>query len=79
MRFLPNVLNDILVAIPETENDLISNLKSVQQSSSYAAPEMQPMWWNKAYEILIAFVFAKDIWKDLDWQEEVRKIWTNEK
>lgn len=79
MRYLHNVIDQMLAVIPDNYDNLICALKSLRSSAAFAAPEMQPFWWNETYKVLVNYVFGKDVWNDLDWQEKLRKIWTNEK
>lgn len=79
MRRLPDVIGKIMEVIPESERELLLTLKSRRESASYAAPEMMSVWWNRTYNVLVHYVFREEVWQDLSWQEEVRKIWINEK
>ena len=42
MRNLVTVIDQILNVAPELEE----HFNPLKESSMYAAPEMQPMWWN---------------------------------
>jgi hypothetical protein len=79
MRYLPDVIRRIEMVIPPTQMELLHALRDRKKSASYAAPEMQTMWWNLTYETLCEYVFNEDKWKGNYWQEELRKIWTGEK
>ena len=48
MRSLSTVIDSIVAIAP----DLEQHLSSVRTSSTFAAPEMQYIWWNKAAMIL---------------------------
>ena len=44
MRDLTVIIDKILNVIPETEDELIAELKDNQSSVSFAAPELMSMW-----------------------------------
>jgi hypothetical protein len=48
MRELAKVIDEILPHIPKEHEELISHLKSYKESSLYAPPEGQGMWWRHA-------------------------------
>lgn len=56
MRELGNVIDEILSHIPLEHEGLISHLKSYKESSLYAPPEGQGIWWRHTaltlYEII---------------------------
>ena len=52
MRYLPNVINEMLLEIPESYNNLREELISVRQSGLYTAPEIMHLQWIKAAEAL---------------------------
>ncbi len=63
-RNLPDVIDAMLVVIPETERHLLHSLKSAKQSSYYAPPENQHIWWKETQGILAQMVGEPK----LDWQ-----------
>lgn len=89
-RDLCDVIDAMLEVIPvhQGQDSLIAALKSRKQSASYAAPEMQPMWWTLTYETLSQYVFEDvDDYNDWVqylknsnqyWKEDLRKIWVGE-
>lgn len=52
MRNLVDVIDKMLPLIPDTEDILVSSLKSLQKSSACGAPEIQHIFWNEAYEVI---------------------------
>lgn len=69
-RELVTVIDQVLAVIPEDNIDARAELVKVQQSSRYAAPEMQGQWWTVAQNALIEFVGA-----DKPYSQDVITIW----
>lgn len=51
-RDLSEVIARILTVVPESQAGLRLDLYRVRSSALFAAPEMQPMFWDQAAEIL---------------------------
>ncbi|MBU5333578.1 hypothetical protein KQI61_15370 [Anaerocolumna aminovalerica] len=76
MRDLTVIIDKILNVIPETEDELIAELKDNQSSVSFAAPELMSMWWNEVHTTLCEYIFNEN---ELDsWKETVRQIFVGE-
>lgn len=75
MRYLPDVVEQILAVIPETEIALINSWNSIRQSALFAAPENMNLHWNRGGELL------SDNFPDAanlnEWQTKIIKIWMN--
>lgn len=77
MRYLPDVINEILVVVPESETELIKSLTSILSSARYAAPELQIDWWMKTADVLYAR-FGSGIPTE-EWGDTIGKIWIDTK
>ena len=51
-RNLDEVIVEMLTEIPESEQDLIIELRDNLSSVVYAAPELISMWWQEVYSTL---------------------------
>ncbi len=70
-RMLCRVLDDVLQLIPIDDYEiLVSELKSIQTSASYAAPEVQGAWWFHAAQALNEHLGEPK----LDWQIKIAEI-----
>lgn len=45
-RYLPEVAEEMLSHIPETEEQIIADIKKVTSDSAYAPPEAQSNYWG---------------------------------
>lgn len=73
MRYLPDVIDQMLAVIPISEPGLLSGLAEVKESAQYAAPEMQLFWWRSCAQILneeLGETPPSD-----GWQGKVAAIW----
>jgi len=74
MRDLCEVINELLLVIPEEKSELKEILEDKKQSIEIAPPEMIFSWWNEIGDILYNHVFS-DFYPEIAWQAEVEKIW----
>ena len=73
MRYLPEVLHQVLQEIPDTEELFIAELLDIQDSASYSAPEGMGLWWREANEVINEHIeFTED---PTGWQKAVVDIW----
>lgn len=72
-RDLPTVIACILTLVPASETDLRHGLERVQQSASFAAPEVMGTWWRKAAEVLSDYPDQSK-----DWLLNISKVFTNQ-
>lgn len=73
MRNLIKVIDEMLEVIPDTETDLIAQLRSVQKSARYAAPEMAGYWWRIGEDALM-----RTVPNPTDgWQKRMAAIWND--
>jgi hypothetical protein len=77
MRYLPNVIDEMLAVIPGTETDFIAQLESRKSSAEYSAPESMGTWWKYVADILVEKLgnppFANE------WQNKLVAIWMDTK
>lgn len=73
-RNLAVVIDQMIAAIPHSENNLILDLKERKQSFNYAAPESRQLWWEQTTETLALHI---DTDKPTPWQQSVINIWMN--
>lgn len=55
-RNLKDVITNILNEIPDSEVDLISQLKDNRDSVTFSAPEMLPLWWGEVQSSLLSYL-----------------------
>lgn len=80
MRDLKEVLDAILLIVPQTEKGLIIDLNKVKDSLMFAAPESASMWWAEAADAFEANIGdTSDPSKLLDWQKAVMNIFTGQR
>jgi hypothetical protein len=72
MRNLYEVIEKMIEIIPEENNSLISQLKDIQASVSFAAPELRSFWWNECANTLNSNIV--DITED--WQIKLGSIFS---
>ena len=72
-RILGEVIDAMLVEVPETEYELRRRLTSVRQNSCYAAPEVMVAHWQRTQDILISCI---GIPCPDNWQMRVAKIFS---
>jgi hypothetical protein len=69
MRNLSDVIDQLLTVIP-SDHDVVPELKSIQQSAKFAAPEMLRNFW-----ILTADALQEHLGPpDADWKREVQRL-----
>ncbi len=69
-RVLSAVLEEVLAVVPDAEAGLRYELRDIQDSSNFAPPDGQRMWWIRAAEEL-----HDAIPKSVDaWHFEVERI-----
>lgn len=72
MRNLSDVVDQMLEVIPTENESLINRLKAAKQSSLFAAPEMQSVFWNECFTSLVS-----EIGEPVeDWQKKVAAIFS---
>lgn len=72
MRNLSDVVDKMLEVIPTENESLISRVKAAKQSSLYASPEMQSVFWNECFNALVS-----EIGEPVeDWQKNVAAIFS---
>ena len=74
MRNFIETMDKILVVIPETEVEVIEEIKKCQYDSSYGAPEVQPLFWRRAAFILNKLLGPE---ADADWKKRVQMIFND--
>lgn len=72
MRNIYDVINEMLLEIPKTEQGIIKALKKLQDSVCYTAPEVMIYRWGSGADIL--YTYFGDNPKE-EWQQKVVKIW----
>lgn len=85
MRNLRDVLAQMIDAVPEETKlnayqkvyNLVVDLRSIEKSLKYSAPEMYHTWWNQVGTTVNAY-FPSDPAKLLPWQKKVVDIFTGE-
>jgi len=75
MRNLYEVIDTILIEIPEDQNELRTRLEDIKMDWLYSAPEMAVFLWNRTAEILNYYI--RNI--EEDWQERIQKIFAGER
>lgn len=78
MRYLPDVIEQMLAVVPESEEDLRRDLGNLRASALYAAPEIMGRWWRSSAETLIAR-FGKAPQLDAQWKRQMFDIWGGRK
>lgn len=56
MRDLPQLIESMLLFVPQEEKAIIEKLKNVQQSALFSAPELMPIRWSSLQEVLMEFL-----------------------
>lgn len=74
MRKLTDVIDAIIPVIPAGHDGLVNRLLAIRVSSSLAAPEMQPEWWNRCYDLLVSELGDPDT----EWKAEINVIFSGE-
>ena len=69
-RKLQDVIDQMLVAIPEDQTQMVFELKDVQSSVIVASPEMQQHWWREVSQVLQDYILDQNV----DWQAKVVRI-----
>lgn len=79
MRDLVEVLDQMIAVIPQEERDtdqeaedLVNDLRNIQNSATYAAPELMRMWWEEA-SFILSGAFTEPT---KDWHFEMISIFT---
>ena len=75
MRNFSVVVDQMLSEIPDDQITLRSRLKSLKESSMYAAPEAQSEWWNACAELLNLFCATTNT----EWKSKLYEIFKGEK
>ena len=81
MRHLPNVIDQMLAVIPQTEEIVVSELQKIRQSSDCASPEMQPHWWSQVAMCMSEYM-AENGLKEVPaegWLHEAQLIFADKK
>ena len=73
MRCLSNVINAMLSAIPNEEENLIAGLKACQDSYHYSAPEVVSLRWHQVANILHDELSDPPF--EQEWKQTVYNIW----
>lgn len=72
MRNLSDVVDKMLEVIPVENESLINQIKAARQSSLFAAPEMQSVFWNECASALISEIGEPVV----EWQKQVAAIFS---
>lgn len=67
MRNICDVIDEMVLFIPENENSLVRQLEKLRYSASFSAPEMQSFWWNEVASVLENYI--PDI--DEEWKIQI--------
>lgn len=73
-RYLPDVIDQMLIELPLTEEDLRAELGTVKDSACFAAPETMGIHWGRAAMELSAHI-PQNYGSMNEWQTKVAKIW----
>lgn len=77
MRYLPDVIDEMLKKVPSSETDFISQLESRKTSAQFAAPEMMETWWLKTADVLVE-VLGNEM-PISGWKKDIANIWMDVK
>jgi ribosomal protein L6P/L9E len=72
MRDLVKVIDKMIEIIPENNNTLILQLKNLQGSVLFSAPELMKFRWEQCAEILNDNISGVTE----DWQKELQKVFS---
>lgn len=73
MRYLPDVIKEMLSEIPSDKESLIASLEDIMDSASYAPPEGAGLWWRQGAAVLMEELGAEPPMSG--WQGKVVDIW----
>lgn len=74
MRNLPDVINNIIEVIPDSEDQLITELNELKESTMFTAPEAIGRKW----EILMLVInYHLQYPPEKDWERKVGNIFAN--
>lgn len=67
MRNICDVIDEMVLFIPENENSLVRQLEKLRYYAGFSAPEMQSFWWNEVSSVLENYI--PDI--DEEWKIQI--------
>ena len=76
-RYLPNVIEQMMKVIPETEIEIRDRFNYIFNTAVYTAPEMMRDLWFMGSKILEEFL-PQDPNDCNDWQRRIVEIWNPE-
>jgi len=72
-RFLPSVIDQMIVHIPDSEKSLKEDLLRVKNDASYTAPELMTRRWGQGSTVLETHFPDPKILNE--WQQKIVNIW----
>ena len=73
MRFITDVITEILTVVPSFEGHLRHELESIHESACYTAPEAQQLRWVQLQDCLLTNIGTTPT---LEWEFEVLSIFS---
>lgn len=77
MRDLCEVIDKMLVIIPEDQTILREKLNEHYKDVMMSPPEMILFHWNEVGDTLYHYVFS-DFYPEIAWQDKIERIWTGD-